>query len=181
MSEAEPEEFANQVSFHREARWLRSSTRGLVNGLHGIARSKGRGSLASQIAGSSFPLHVRPDRSRSTAASPARQRSAAKRHQSSARSYRPAPDRWASLPIHPHSALSLSSTALARGLSGGLGRDQMQPERTQHSRKALRGRPQAAIPGGSASGAPPLGGAPLPAAANAEAFFPLALRPESMP
>ena len=93
-----------------------------------------------------------------------------KEHQPSAGSHRSAPGRWASLPIHRHSALSLSSTALARGLSGGLGRDQMQPERTQHSRKALRERPQAAIPGGSASGAPPLGGAPLPAAANAEAL-----------
>ena len=181
MSEAEPGEISNQVGLHRAARWSRSSTIGLFNGLHGIARSKGRGSLASQIAGSSFPLHVRPDRSRSTAASPARQRSAAKRHQSSARSYRPAPDRWASLPIHPHSALFLSSLPLARGLSGGLGATACSRKRTEHSRKALRGRPQAAIPFGSASGAPPQRGAPLPAAANAKTFFPLALRPESMP
>ena len=43
MSEAEPEEFANQVVLHRAARWLRFSTRGLVNGLHGIKRSRARG------------------------------------------------------------------------------------------------------------------------------------------
>ena len=48
MSEAEPEEFANQVSFHREARWLRSSTRGLVNGLHGIMRSRDRDPIPGQ-------------------------------------------------------------------------------------------------------------------------------------
>ena len=120
--------------------------------------------------GSPYPHHIQPDHHHNTAAGPARYRSAAQEHQPSAGSHRSAPGRWASLPIHRHSALSLSSTALARGLSGGLGRDQMQPERTQHSRKALRERPQAAIPGGSASGAPPLGGAPLPAAANAEAL-----------
>ena len=120
--------------------------------------------------GSPYPNHIRPDHHHNTAPCPARHRSAAKGHQPSAGSHRPAPGRWASLPIHRHFALSLSSTPLARGLSGGLGRDHMQPDRTQHSRRALRGRPQAAIPSGSASGAPPSGGAPLPAAANAEAF-----------
>ena len=48
MSEAEPEEFANQVVLHREARWLRSSTRGHINGLHGIKRSQDRGPLPGQ-------------------------------------------------------------------------------------------------------------------------------------
>ena len=64
MSEAEPEEFANQVVLHREARWLRSSTRGLINGLQGIERSQDRGPVpghdlwfsiaASHSAGSSL-------------------------------------------------------------------------------------------------------------------------------
>ena len=48
MSEAEPKEFAHQVVLHREARWLRSSTRGLVSGLHGIERSRGRGPVPGQ-------------------------------------------------------------------------------------------------------------------------------------
>ena len=48
MSEAEPEEFANQVVLHREARWLRSSTRGLINGLQGIERSQDRGPVPGQ-------------------------------------------------------------------------------------------------------------------------------------
>jgi hypothetical protein len=48
MSRADPGEFANQVVLHREARWLRSSTRGLFNGLHGTKRSRGSGSVASQ-------------------------------------------------------------------------------------------------------------------------------------
>ena len=126
MSEADPGEISNQVGLHRAARWSRSSTIGLFNGLHGIARSKGRGSLASQIAGSSFPLHVRPDRSRSTAASPARQRSAAKRHQSSARSYRPAPDRLASHPSSLRTILVLVATRT--GLEWRPGGDRMQPE-----------------------------------------------------
>ena len=48
MSEAEPEEIANQVVLHREARWLRSSTRGLINGLQGIERSQDRGPVPGQ-------------------------------------------------------------------------------------------------------------------------------------
>ena len=70
MSEAEPEEFANQVVLHREARWLRSSTRGLFNGLHGITRSRGRGPVpgqdlrffisASHSAGSSLQHRRKP-------------------------------------------------------------------------------------------------------------------------
>jgi len=70
LSEAEPEEFANQVVLHREARWLRSSTRGLINGLHGIKRSQDRGPVpgqdlrfsisASHSAGSSFQHRRKP-------------------------------------------------------------------------------------------------------------------------
>ena len=77
MSEAEPEEFANQVSFHREARWLRSSTRGLVNGLHGIMRSRDRDPIPGQDLRSPYPHHIQPDHHHNTAAGPARYRSAA--------------------------------------------------------------------------------------------------------
>jgi hypothetical protein len=155
LSEAEPEEFANQVVLHREARWIRSSTRGLINGLQGIERSQDRGPVPGQDLRFSISASHSAGSSLQHRARPARHRSAAQRHQPSAGSHRPAPGRCTSLPIHCHSALSVSSTPLARGLSGGLGRDHMQPDRTQHSRRALRGRPQAAIPSGSASGAPP--------------------------
>ena len=49
MSEADPREIANQVIFHREARWSRSSTSDLFNGLRGIKRSLCRGSVANRI------------------------------------------------------------------------------------------------------------------------------------
>jgi hypothetical protein len=49
MSEADPREIANQVIFHREARWSRSSTSDLFNGLRGIKPSSCRGSVANRI------------------------------------------------------------------------------------------------------------------------------------